>query len=313
MNHKFISLWRIIRAGLQNFIRNATLSIAAMAVMVITLTIILFSVIANATFSHTVKQITDGIDFSVYLNDNVSEQQVQGLLDELRQIENVKDLRYKNKAVVLEEYKEQNKANLDLLLAVSQIDNPLPPTINIKPKDPNRIQEIKMYLDQDRVKALQSYPTSYSGVQKLAIDKVSKATRFFSQISIVGVAVFAFVSILIIFNTIRMTIFNRRDELTIMRLLGASSRYIRGPFVVETLIYGIVSALISISLCKTLFYVAANTLDASSLGLLDITFSSQYFAAHFWIISASQLSLGILIGAGSSLIATKRYLKFKSS
>jgi cell division transport system permease protein len=118
---------------------------------------------------------------------------------------------------------------------------------------------------------------------------------------------------LIIFNTIRMAIFNRRDELQIMRLLGASTSFIRGPFIVETVLYGIIAALISVSLCETLFSVSANAFDASSLGLLDITFANDYFAKHFWIILTAQLAIGILIGAVSSYIATRRYLKFKTS
>jgi cell division transport system permease protein len=121
------------------------------------------------------------------------------------------------------------------------------------------------------------------------------------------------VSMLIIFNTIRMAIFNRRDELTIMRLLGASTGYIRGPFVVETIVYGIIAALISVTLCETLFSVSANAFDASSLGLLDIKFANDYFAKHFWLILTIQLGIGILIGAASSIIATQRYLKFRTS
>jgi cell division transport system permease protein len=98
-----------------------------------------------------------------------------------------------------------------------------------------------------------------------------------------------------------------------MRLLGASTWYIRGPFVVETVLYGIIAAILSVVLCNTLFAVSASAFGASSLGLLDITFASDYFADNFWIILAVQLSIGILIGGVSSFVATRRYLKFKSS
>lgn len=313
MRRKLITLWRIIKAGVQNFLRNATLAIAAMAVMIITLTIVLFSVIANATFAHTVQQITDKIDISVYLKDTVTAKQRDKLTTDLSKISNVKSIKYVSKDQALDIYKAQNQNNLDLLLAISQTDNPLPASLQIKPRDPNKIQEIKNYLEKKDVKALQSDETSYSGARKEAIDKISKATKFFREVGFAGVIVFALVSMLIIFNTIRMAIFNRRDELTIMRLLGASSWFIRGPFVVETIIYGIISAIISVTLCNTLFVVSASAFDASSLGLLDITYSNNYFSQHFWLILTSQLGMGILIGAVSSLIATRRYLKFKSS
>ncbi len=313
MKHELITFWRIVKTGAQNFIRNATLAIAAIAVMVITLAIILFSLIANATFGNTIAQITDRIDISVYLKDTITEDQKDDLINDLEQIENVKEVNYLSKEDVLDAYKEQNQENLDLQLAISQTDNPLPATIQIKPLDPNKIQEIQTYLDKGEVKALQSDETSYSGDRKTALDKITQAAQFLQRAGLVSVFVFATVSMLIIFNTIRMAIFNRRDELQIMRLLGASTWYIRGPFVVETIIYGVVSAIISVALCNMLFVISASAFDASSLGLLDIKYANDYFREYFWVILAAQLAIGILIGAASSVIATRRYLKFKSS
>ncbi len=313
MKHRLITLGRIIKAGAQNFIRNATLAIAAIAVMIITLTIILFSVIANATFGNTIQQITDKIDISMYLKDNVTQEQKNKLLQELKQIPNVKEVNYSSKEDALESYKKQNQDNIDLLLAISQTDNPLPATVQVRPIDPNKIQEIQTYLDKPDVKELQSDKTSYSGDRKVALDKITEAALFLSRAGLVSVVIFATVSMLIIFNTIRMAIFNRRDELQIMRLLGASTGYIRGPFVVETVMYGIVAAIISVTLCNALFAFSSSAFDASSLGLLDIKFASAYFADNFWAILAIQLAIGILIGAASSTIATTRYLKFKTS
>lgn len=313
MRRWWIMQLRILKAGVQNFIRNATLAIAAMAVMVITLTIILTSVIANATFTHTIQQITDKIDISVYLQDSISTDQKDQLLGELARQPNAKSVRYVSKSEALEAYKKQNQGNIDLLLAISQTDNPLPATIIVKPYDPNKIQDLKNYLEQPRVKALQSEETSYSGDRKDAIDKISQATKFLREAGIAGIVVFSLVSMLIIFNTIRMAIFNRRDELTIMRLLGASSWFIRGPFVVETVLYGVLSAILSVTLVNTIFRVSATAFGASSLGILDIQFADDYFAHHFWLILTGQLAIGILIGAASSVIATNRYLKFKSS
>ena len=313
INHQIIQFYRIIKTGAQYFIRNATLAIAAMAVMIITLTIVLFSVIANATFANTVKQITDKIDISVYLKDNISDQKRTKLLDDLKNVPNIKSVQYISKDQALENYKKQNAANLDLLLAISQTDNPLPASVLIKPKDPNKILQIKDFLEKPEVKDLQSSPTSYSGDRQVAIDKITKATHFFQQAGFASVIIFTLVSMLIIFNTIRMAIFNRRDELQIMRLLGASSWFIRGPFVVETVIYGIISGIISVSLINLLFSVSNSAFEASSLGLLDIKFASDYFANRFWAILTLQLGIGILIGAASSIIATRRYLKFRTS
>lgn len=315
MKRNFISFERVIKTGMLNFIRNAWLAIAAIAVMVITLSIVLFSVIANATFANTINQITERIDVSVYLKDDVGNNQTQrdDLIAQIKQVDNVQSVTFVSKDDALERYKEQNKDNLDLLLAISQTDNPLPASLQIKPVNPDNMEPIRAFLEQPDIKSLQSDQTSYSGDRKEAIDKIGSATTFIRRAGVVGVVVFAIISVLIIFNTIRMAIFNRRDELTIMRLLGASTWYIRGPFVVETVFYGVISALLSVMLCSIVFTVQSNAFNASTLGLLDIQYASDYFAQHFWLILAIQLTLGILIGAVSSIIATRRYLKFKST
>lgn len=308
-----IMLRRIVRTGVLNFARNAWLGIAAMAVMVITLTIILFSIIANATFSNTIQSITDKIDISVYLKDEVTDKQRNELVSQIEALENVKSVRVVGKEEALKKYQDQNRDNPELLEAISQTDNPLSVSLQIQPEDPNKIQDIRGFLEKKDIKDLQSDETSYSGDRKEAIDKITSATNFFRRAGVAGVAIFAVISMLIIFNTIQMAIFNRRDELTIMRLLGASTNFIRGPFIVESIMYGIVSGVVSIIIVRAIFSISAKTFEASSLGLLDINFSNSYFSGHFWSFVGLQLSAGVFIGAMSSLIATRRYLKFKTS
>jgi cell division transport system permease protein len=109
-----------------------------------------------------------------------------------------------------------------------------------------------------------------------------------------------------------MAIFNRREEIKIMRLLGASTFYIRGPYIVESAIYGILSAIFSILIINSAFLASSNALQASSLGLLDIDYASDYFGEHFWRFLLLQVGIGIIIGTVSSAIATRRYLKFKT-
>jgi cell division transport system permease protein len=295
-----------------NFVRNAWLAIAAMAVMIITLTIVLFSIVTNAAFNNTIAQITDKIDVSVYLKDSTNKTEGQELASGLRSLPNAKAVTYLSKEDALKRYKEQNKDNPELLSAINEADNPIPATIQIKPKELNKIQDLRDYLNKSANKQLWD-DVSYRDDRKAAIDKIAHATNLMRRAGVVAVAVFAFISVLIIFNTIQMAIFNRRDEITIMRLLGASTWYIRGPFVVESIIYGIISALISVILIHSLFVASSSALQASSLGLLDINYAANYFSAHLWQLLLMQLAVGILIGAVSSYVATKRYLKFKTT
>jgi cell division transport system permease protein len=308
---RYITIERIVKNGFINFGRNIWLAIAAIAMMGITLTILLFAIIANATFAHTISDLTDHIDVSVYLKDSVTESQRSEIVKDLKKLDNVESVTYVSKAEALKKYEKDNAGNPLLLSAISQTDNPLSAELHVKPKDPNQLNTIKTFLDKPDSMKLQSDPTSYSGDRKAAIDKITRATHFIQQAGVVGIVVFIFVSMLIIFNTIRMTIFNRRDELVIMRLLGASPGYIRGPFIVETMLYGAVAAAISLAVCGSLFAIASQTLEASSLGLLDISYSSEYFTKHMWLILTVQMVVGIMIGAASSAIATRRYLKLK--
>lgn len=309
MNHKLISFRRVLKAGGVNFFRNISLSVAATAVMVVTLTIVLFSIIANATFNHTIQGINDKIVISVYLKDSITPQQKDDLVNRLNTLPNVSSVKYVSKDDALTDYRKQNEGNVDLLLAISQTDNPLPATIQIKPKDPVKTNDIKQVLETPEIQQLQSDETSYSGDRKEAIDKITRATAFFKKAVFISVFTFALISMLIIFNTIQMAIFNRRDELTIMRLLGASPWFIRGPFIVETMFYGIVSAVVSITLCNLIFVVQSQAFDASSLGLLDLQYANKYFADNFWVFLGLQLTAGMTIGAVSALIATRRYLR----
>ena len=292
--------------------RNVSLAVAAMAVMSVTLTIVLFSVIANATFENTIHDITAKISVSAYLQDSTSEGQAKALVAKLNKLPNVTRVVYLNKQQATQTYIDQNKNNKDLVTAVIQADNPIPATIQVYPNDLNEVPAIKDFLVKKEYKKLQTDDSpSYNDTRKEAIDNIAHATNVLRKIGVIGVIVFAMTCVLTIFNTIQMAIFNRRDEITIMRLLGASTSYIRGPFVVESAIYGLLSAIFSIVIVNSAFFASSGALQASSLGLLDINYANEFFDQHFFQLLGLQIAIGIIIGAGSSIIATRRYLKFK--
>lgn len=313
MKRKWITFGRIIHTGIVNFIRNASLAIAAMAVMVVTLTIVLFSVITNATLNHTIGGIAAKIDVSVFLKDSVNQVQTKKLIAQLKQQPNVQSIQYLDKQAALQQYIDQNQSDQTLAQAASITNNPIPATIIIKPKKLNLIPQLKAFLVTPQNAALQTTGSpSYSGDRQKAIDNISHAAQILQKIGILAIVVFAVVCALIIFNTIQMAIFNRRDEISIMRLLGANSWYIRGPFVVESAIYGLLSAVFSVLIINGTFVASSSALQASSLGLLDIGYASSYFSQHFVLFLCLQIILGMLLGVVSSLIATRRYLKFKT-
>lgn len=313
MKRKLTTFGRIIRTGMVNFVRGLWLALAAMAIMIITLTIILFSVIANATFGHTVDQIASQVDVSVFLKDDTTDAQAKQFTTEIKQQANVKKVEYLNKQQAQASFIKQNDGNQTLQSAVIETGNPIPATIHVYPRNLNDIGAISKFLTQSKYQQLQTTGSpSYNGDRKKAIDNITHATNILRRAGVAAVILFAFISVLIIFNTIQMAIFNRRDELQIMRLLGASTWFIRGPFVVESIIYGILSAIASVLVINALFVTASSSLQATSFGLLDIAYSQSFFESHYWMLLGIQLALGILIGAASSVIATRRYLKFKT-
>lgn len=311
MKRTLITFERIFQSGILNFMRNIGIAVAAIAVMTVTLTVLLISIVVNSTFSNTITQYTAKIDISVYLKDSDTAAQTAKLLAQIKDLSNVQSAQYLDKAQVLAQYEAKNSNNQQLALAISEINNPLPPTIHIRPKNLNKISSIKKFLVQPSVYALQADPPSYSGSLQQAINNITHATDVLRKLGVIAVIVFASICVLIIFNTLQMAIFNRRDEIQIMRLLGAGTSYIRGPFVVESGIYGFLAAVFSIVIVNSIFVAASSTLQATTLGLLNIGYATSFFDSHFWLFLTMQIIIGIIIGAVSATIATRRYLKFK--
>lgn len=302
-----VTFARIGKTGSRNFMRNAWLSTAATAVMTVTLTLIAVSYIATSALNTTIKGVVDKIDVSVYLNDATTPEQVTSLQTRLKAIDNVSSIKFVSKNDALAQYREQNKANPELLKAVSETDNPLPASIQIKVKDQNKMQPITDLVNQPDVKPLLAArdAVSYSGDRKVTIDRIISTSNFIKLATIAASVLFVIISTLIIFNTIRMAIFTRRDEIEIMKLVGATSWFIRGPFIFEAALYGIIGAAISLIIVYMLIIGGAPKLGS----YVDTESVVSFFKSNFILVALIEVVIGILIGAISSLIAMVRYLK----
>jgi cell division transport system permease protein len=302
-----IQLIRIMKTGFRNFFRNLWLSTAATAVMTITLTIILFSYIATTALTSTIAQVVEKIDVSVYLKDEVTVAQANNMKATLEAQPNVESVTFVTKSDALVIYREQNKNNKELLAAVTEDDNPLPQSLAIKAKDPNKIDPIIAVVNRDQFKALlqEKDPVSYTGERKKTIDRIIGATNFIKQAGLVASALFVVISTLIIFNTIRMAIFTRREEIEIMKLVGATNWFIRGPFIFEAALYGIIATIISVVLCYSLVLGVGPQLGS----YIDTQTIIEVFRNHPFVIISVELLIGVVIGATSSLLAMSRYMK----
>lgn len=301
-----LQLWRVMQAGGRNFMRNAWLSTAATAVMTVTLTIIVISFISNSALTSTIKGVTDKIDVSIYLKDGITQAQTDTFKAKLAADANVQSVRYVSKSDALALYRSQNKNDQRLLTAVSEADNPLPASFQVKSRDPKKLDTITSIVDQPDNKALldPTSPPSYSGDRKTTIDRIVRFSNFFRTTGLIASAIFVIISTLIIFNTIRMAIFTRRDEIEIMKLVGATKWFIRGPFVFEATLYGIVAAAITV----TVFYILLLS-SGPKVGPIDLSTTLAFFRHNPLIVAGGELVIGIFIGAFSSLMAMSRYLK----
>lgn len=312
MKSFLISMGRVWRTGLQNLTRNLWLTSAATLVMVVTLSTVLGTYAANLTFSRTIATVTDKIDISIYLKDDVKKERRDQLQTELAHVDNVKSVEFVSKDQALKDFLDKYKDKPDVANSITQIEtNPLPASFRIKPQDPNKLDPISEFINRDDIKKLQSDKPSYSGERKNAIDKIVKAANFIKIAGIVASVVFGVISILIIFNTIRMAIFNRKDEIEIMKLIGAKKWYIRGPFLVEAALYGMFAAVLS-TVLTTLMLSLQGVRLKYYLEDIDTEYTKQVFTDHRLLILVIMMTLGVLIGIISSSLATRKYLRMKT-
>jgi cell division transport system permease protein len=298
---------RILHGGSRNFMRNAWLSTAATAVMTVTLTIVVISFISNLALTATIKGVTDKIDVSVYLKNTTTPDQIADFKTSLESSGNVASLSYISPQQATDNYKAQNKNRPDLIQALNTAGNVLPSSIQIKAKDPKHLDTIEAVVSQPANQAIldPTAPPSYTGGRKATIDRIVRFANFFKTIGLIGSIIFVIISTLIIFNTIRMAIFTRRDEIEIMKLVGATKWFIRGPFIFEAALYGILAAIIAIVLSYTLLFGGATKLAS----YIDFSSTTSFFQHYPLVVIGGELLLGILIGALSSVLAMSRYLK----
>jgi cell division transport system permease protein len=137
------------------------------------------------------------------------------------------------------------------------------------------------------------------------VDKIGDAQRFITRAGILAGSIFAIISILVIFNTIRMAIFTRSSEITIMRLIGATNSYIRGPFLFESMLYGLVAALVTTSLV----YTTLTTLGPKANQHIYFEPTITLFAQYWYAVLGGAIIIGVLIGVVSSSLAMARYMR----
>ncbi len=306
---KWLTFIRMCRYGVNNFSRNAWLTIAATAVMTITLLIIFTSVAARYVLVTTIDQVRSDVNMSIYLKTDTSDADVTSLTKSLRQLSSVKSVSYVSADQARTAFAEQHKYDVNLLNALNEATNKFPATLSIKVVDINNTSQLQNFVNTNALLKQDIDPTlppSFAGDSKATIESIGRAVNFAEQVGVIAGLLFMAISSLIIFNTIRMAIFNRKEEIDMMKLIGADKSFIRGPFVVEAIVYGFIAAIIATGLGIAGLYAIAPTLQSYNIAIQPtIDFMTFYVA----FVLLGMIAIGAFIGIVSSLLATRRYLK----
>ncbi|MFZ1361106.1 MAG: permease-like cell division protein FtsX [Candidatus Saccharimonadales bacterium] len=305
---QWLTFMRMIRYGVNNFSRNTWLTIAATAVMTVTLLIIFSTLAARQVLVDTVDSIKRKVDMSIYVATDTTDEQAAAIRQQLEKIPSVQKVTYVSPGAAQQKFAEDNKSDGATLDALNEATNKLPGTFNIQIQDINDPSALDDFVKNNDVYKRHAHPDlqpSFSSDRRTAIERIANGVTFAERFGVIASVVFIVISSLIVFNTIRMAIFNRKEEIQMMKLIGADRSFIRGPFVVEAVVYGFVAALLATFLGIGGLYLLKDRLISG----VEIESTIQLVTVYAPLVFLVMIGVGALIGVVSSLLATQKYLK----
>jgi len=303
----FTSIKRIFKSGWQSFSRDGDIAAANIFIMTMTIllatSLFLFKDISQILIS----AIREKADISVYFKTAAQEEDILNIQGELSKIPEVKDVEYVSKEKALEDFIQRHKDNQVLMGSLEEVGgNPFLAALNVRAFEASQYQAVVNFLDATLEPTYQNLIEKVDYYQrKPVIERIFALTSGAGKVGISLSIVLAIVAILVAFNTIRLAILNQAEEIKIQRLVGASNWFIRGPFLVQGAISGIISTLISLLIFALICWFLGPKIEFLFSGL-NVW---KFFTGNFFTIILIQLSTGILLGAISSSIAIRKYLK----
>jgi len=298
------TFYRIIKYGIQNFSRNYLVSVATILVLLLAVivfeSLILFGVVGQKAIS----LVQDKIDISVDFRDVVSEDEMLNLKSSLESLSEVKEVEYVSRDEALVRFKERHPSDSDIARALEEIgDNPLRASLNIKAFNPRDYSAIASYLNNESLSPIIE-SVSYNQNQ-LVIDRLARIMDIGRQAGFLLTVILAVVASIVSFNTILLAIYSSKDEIGIMRLVGASNAFIRGPYVVVGAIYGVLSAIAGVIFTIPFVYFISPYVSV----LIPEMNLWGYFVGNAFAITGYNLLFAVSIGVISSFVVVKRYLR----
>lgn len=304
-----MQLRRIFTNGAKSFARSGSVSFATVLIMTVTMLIIGLLIFLSAVLGATLTAIKDKVDVNVYFVTNAAETDIFALEQSLETLPEVASVTYTSREDALTQFRERHATDQLTLQALEELgENPLGASLAIKATDPEQYESIVNFLSEEP--ALSSDGTSIIDrinyyQNKVVIDRLTGAIRATERAGGAIAILFSLASVVIVFATVRLAIYTARDEIGVMRLVGASNMYIRGPFIVACVIAGVLAAVIALVLFYPASWYAGETLTVW-LGGFNLF---SYFVNNFPMIAGVLFGAGILLGGVSSWFAVRRYLK----
>ena len=315
----FTTFKRITRTGFVSFWRNGFLSFAAIVVITLSLLTLGGLIFAGAFGRSLLDQVKNQVDINVYFSLTAQEPDILALQTEVNSLAEVASTTYVSRDQTLAAFQEKWQDNTLIMQGLQELGtNPFPASLNIKAKDPGQYGGIARYLDNKNPVDASGSPIidkiNYEE-NKIVIDRLSKIIPTVEQTGTILAILFALVAAIVVFNTIRLITYTARDELAVMKLVGASNVYVRGPLVVAGIMYGALSALITLVVLAAGAYwsdaliLRVAGVDVAQNFAFAINVFSRYFTSNFTELFVVIMGAGVLLGGLSSYIAARRYLR----
>lgn len=290
-----------------NFWRNSFVSLSSVLVMTITIGVVTSLIFFQAILAFTMSQIEGKVDVVVYFVPEASESNILSLKDKVDAIPEVSATEYVSSEQALQEFQERHKNDYGTLQALEELDiNPLGASLHVQAVDPEQYESIANFFDQGI--ALSAADLSIIekvnyNENKQVIDRLLNLKDGSQRLGLILTIILIAISVVITFNTIRLTIYMARDEIAVMRLVGAENAYINGPFMMEGVFYGVIAALINIVIFFPVTWWVGSRMEVF-LGINLFT----YYLTNFVQIFVISVLVGVVLGVMSSYLATQKYL-----
>jgi cell division transport system permease protein len=301
----FISLYRAAKFSLQDISRNVWLSLVTIIILILAFFSVNLLLAVQVISRAAIDTVRDKIDISLYLKTDAEESDILALRAQLGAMDNVREVTYISKQQALDDFQKKHKNNPDILEALRELDaNPLSPSLVIRPTDINRYDTLIANLNRLSDPIIES--RNFDD-HRVMLDKINGLTGRVSQGGFFLSLLFIFITLLVLYNTVRVTIYTHRTEIGIMRLVGGSDWFIRAPFIISSLIYTIVGLILS----SVLFYVFLRFLQPYLANFfMNYDFSIvDYFKANFLQLFVIEFVVAAAINLFASMVAVRKYSK----